>query len=153
MAENDRIRITPSFSPSITPGGWNNISCTLGNLVLRDFGTYATVRFESPQLGVELLAKNNDLFYKNLQVSKDFPDNSIIEGNISVYIVSEKVAWKHISFLITTNNDLSGSMAPNVDNAIVTSIPLIISFLAIPGCVIVFSSKHKSKSKVRFNKS
>jgi hypothetical protein len=153
VAENDRIRITPSFSPSVTPGGWNNISCTLGNLVLNDFGTYATVRFESPQVGVELFTKYNDIFYKNIQVPKDISDNSIIEGNLSVYVVSEKVAWKYICFSITINDDPGGSMPSNIDNAIVTSIPLIISFLAIPGCVIVLSSKHKSKSKVRFNQS
>ena len=153
MAKNDRIRITPNYDPVVSLGGWNNISCTLGNLVLNDFGTYASVRFESPQLGVEFLTKSNNRFYKDVHVPQDASNFLLIDGNVTVYNVADKVAWKYISFLITDGSELGESTPLNMDGAIINAIPLIISFLAIPGCVIVVSSKQKTKSKLRLNQS
>ena len=153
MAKNDRIRITPNYDPAVSLGGWNNISCTLGNLVLNNFGTYASVRFESPQLGVEFLTQSNNFFYKNVHVPKDASNFPLIDGNITVYNVADKVAWKYISFLITNSDSPIDNSPQNPNSAIINAIPLIISFLAIPGCAIVVSSKHKTKSKLRLNQS
>ena len=96
--------------------------------------------------------KSNNLFYRNIHIPNDFSSYPVIEGNITVYHVAEKVAWKYISFVITTDEDSNNAIPQNMEEAIMNAVPLIISFLAIPGCVIVVSSKKKSRSKLKLNR-
>ena len=153
MAANDRIRITPSYDSEVMIGEWNNISCTLGNMVLTDFGAYASVRFESPQVEMMFLENHDKLFYKKVYISKEFSNYSKIEGNLSVYRVANKVAWRHISFNISKTGDSHDSITPSFDSALPNAIPLIISLVTIPSCAIVLSLKQKNKTKRKFFKS
>jgi hypothetical protein len=97
MAKYDGIQMTTSYAPTVMLGGWNNISCTLNNMVLNNFD-YPTVQFESPQLGIISLVNNSGVYYENIRVPIGASNYPKIEGNISVYNGPDKIAWESVSF-------------------------------------------------------
>ncbi|GAJ16602.1 unnamed protein product, partial [marine sediment metagenome] len=90
------------FSTSIQLGGDNLISVELCNLILSDFGQYTTVKLESDQLGTILFDKmDNHTHQKEIHVPIDPQNYPLIEGELSVYDGSLKVAQTPISFQTT----------------------------------------------------
>jgi len=102
MAKNDRVRVNAQYSNSIQLGGNNLISVELCNLILSNFGQYTTVKLESEQLGTILLDKmSNYTYQKEIHVPIDPQNYPLIEGELSVYDGSLKVAQFPISFQTT----------------------------------------------------
>ena len=102
MAKNDRIRVNAQYSNSIQLGGNNLISVELCNLILTDFGQYATVTLESEQLGTIPFDKMaNHTYQKEVNVSIDPQNYPLIEGDLCVYDGSIKVEQFPISFQTT----------------------------------------------------
>jgi hypothetical protein len=102
MARKDRVRVNPQYSNSIQLGENNLISVELCNLILSNFGQYATVKLESEQLGTILLDKmDNYTYQKEIHVPIDPSNYPLIEGELCVYDGSLKVAQTPISFQTT----------------------------------------------------
>ena len=110
MAKNDQVRVNAQYSNSIQLGGDNLISVELCNLILSNFGQYTTVKLESEQLGTILLDKmDNHTYQKEIHVPIDPQNYPLIEGELSVYDGSLKVAQFPISFQTTFDSIYSVS--------------------------------------------
>jgi len=102
MARNSIILIEVQYPSVISLGRTTKISAILSNLVLRDFGTYITFKFESEQLGAHIFSKLEDDTYALdlfIPFSSDyFPE---IEGTLCAYEGTQEKAELSISFFTT----------------------------------------------------
>jgi prenyltransferase beta subunit len=110
MAKNDQVRVNAQYSDSIPLGENNLISVELCNLILSNFGQYTTVKLESEQLGTILFDQmDNYTYQKEIRVPIDPLNYPLIEGELSVYDGSLKIAQFPISFQTTLDSIYSVS--------------------------------------------
>lgn len=111
IAENDEVRIIYDVDNPITLGEYFAINATLCNLLLDDFGAYATVKFESTELGVIVLDKDGDLYSENIFVPLNSEYEDGIVAHLCVYMGAKKI--KEVEFLIDTVNPQGEPEPPN----------------------------------------
>jgi len=99
MARNSIISIEVQYPSEVSLGSTTTISAILSNLILRDFGTYITFKFESEPLGTQMFSKiDGDSYTLNLYIpfsSDYYPE---IEGTLCAYEGTQKKAELSISF-------------------------------------------------------
>ena len=151
MAKNDDITIVCEYSESVNLGGELSLKVWLRNMVLKEFGPLITVKFESEQLGTEILEKMPDYTYRE-NITINVP---LITGNITVYMSGLKILELPITFKIighgTTStpgesegDDDDEDEGTEESNANVqVAIPLVITIIAIPSCIIALTTKLK----------
>ena len=99
MARNSPIKIEATYSCEVELGGINSMEVSLQNLVLRDFGSYITFKFESDELGIFTFTKDsNNTYIKDIPIPLDFNCYPIIEGKLSAYEGVQKKAELDIHF-------------------------------------------------------
>ena len=102
MAKNSKIGIEANYLDVVTLGGYNNMSVSLYNLILRDFGLYISFKFVSDQLGSYTFNKLADNFYvKDIHIPFLVSNYPKIYGNLTAYEGSEKKIELEISFRTT----------------------------------------------------
>jgi hypothetical protein len=98
MAKYDPMRINPSYPESCLLNSYIDLSTSLCNLMLTDFGSYTTVKFENELQEVFVLQKQPDkTFSAELFVKADPLSYPSYDGNITVYEVNIVIARKSIS--------------------------------------------------------
>ncbi|MBA7630232.1 hypothetical protein ES703_37752 [subsurface metagenome] len=102
MARNSIISIEVQYPSEVSLGSTTTISAILSNLVLRDFGTYITFKFESEQLGTQMFSKiEDDTYSLNLYIPFSSDYYPQIEGILCAYEGTQKKAELSISFSTT----------------------------------------------------
>lgn len=162
MAKNDDIKISAQYSSPVKLGGINNITVSLRNIVLREFGPYVTVKFESDQIGKILFTKRSDGTFQTELTIPDNPNNyPSVNGNITIYSGSLKIQEFPISF--QTISDRYGAAVESEEedeesikgsdsiynNDIQGAIPIMITIIAVPACVFAVSVKKQRKSRLK----
>jgi len=106
MARNSIISIEVQYPSEVSLGSTITISAILSNLVLRDFGTYITFKFESEQLGAHIFSKLEDDTYA-LDLFIPFSSNYYpeIEGILCAYEGTQEKA--ELSILFSTTYSLN----------------------------------------------
>jgi hypothetical protein len=114
MARSSQIGIEAYYSDTCPLGGVNHMEVSLYNLVLRDFGTYITFKFESDQIGTYVFSKlaNNSYVY-TLPIPLSSVSYPIIEGYLRAYEGLEIKAAQFISF--STNYTLECEVSSQTD--------------------------------------
>ncbi|MFX0005444.1 MAG: hypothetical protein ACFFAV_01825 [Candidatus Hermodarchaeota archaeon] len=114
MARTSQIEIEAYYSDICPLGGVNYMEASLYNLVLRNFGTYITFKFESDQLGTFIFSKlaNNSYIY-NLLIPLSSNSYPIIEGYLRAYEGLELKAEQYISF--STNYSLEYAVSSQTE--------------------------------------
>ncbi|MDX1797891.1 MAG: hypothetical protein R3255_04520 [Candidatus Lokiarchaeia archaeon] len=114
MARTSQIEIEASYSDTCTLGGVNYMEASLYNLVIRNFGTYISFKFESDQLGTFVFSKlaNNSYIY-NLLIPLSSNSYPIIEGYLRAYEGLELKAEQYISF--STNYSLEYAVSSQTE--------------------------------------
>jgi len=127
MAKNDNVRINPGYDGSVQLGGLINISATLCNIILKDFGPYATVKFESSQIGTITLEKQADNSYQKDVFIPVISDNyPTVDGSICMYDSSIKKAEAPVSFQTTYGLEIKGDIFKNTNDInIIVNVSLI----------------------------
>ncbi|GAH33700.1 unnamed protein product, partial [marine sediment metagenome] len=102
MARNSIISIEEQYPSEVSLGSTITISAILSNLILRDFGTYITFKFENEQLGIHMFSKiEGDSYTLDLYIpfsSNYYPE---IEGTLCAYEGTQKKAELSISISTT----------------------------------------------------
>ena len=162
MAKNDDIKISAQYSDSVKLGGNINITVSLQNIVLREFGPYINVKFESDQIGKITFTKQSDsTFYTELTIP-DNPNNyPRVIGNITIYSGSLKIQEFPISFQTISDRyaamggieeeddeSIKGSDS-DYNNDIKGAIPIMLTIIAVPACVFAMSVKKKRTSRLK----
>ncbi|MHA1191438.1 MAG: prenyltransferase/squalene oxidase repeat-containing protein, partial [Promethearchaeota archaeon] len=110
MARNDDVRIDATHDAPTMLGDYCHLSVKLGNLVLEQFGPYATVKFESDITGsIVLDALPDGTHEKYLYIPTDPSCYPLASGYISVYEGLNKIATQEIN--IDTNYELIKSVS------------------------------------------
>ena len=110
MARNDDVRIDATYNDPIMLGEYCYLSVELGNLVLEEFGPYATVKFESEFAGLIVLdALPDGTHEKYIYIPADPSCYPLASGYISVYEGLNKIATQEIN--IDTNYELTKSVS------------------------------------------
>jgi len=162
MAQNDDIKILCKFNENVELGGTIPLKVWLRNIVLKYFGPLITVKFESEQLGTNILEEMPDKsFQENISVPHDSNNYPVINGNITVYEASQKVCELSISFntfknTIETNwgnidESSEGTQESEDKSNFQAAIPLMITIIAIPSCIVALTTKLKRRS-IAYNK-
>ncbi|NVM34509.1 MAG: hypothetical protein HWN81_02865 [Candidatus Lokiarchaeota archaeon] len=99
MARNSKIGIEASYSSIVDLGSYNHIEVSLDNLILHDFGTYLTFKFESNQLGAHLFSEQPDGNHvADILIPFDPVYYPLIGGYLRAYEGSLVRAEQYISF-------------------------------------------------------
>ena len=102
MARNSDIGIDAHYSSILPLGDVNRMHVSLYNLIIRDFGTYISFKFESDQLGTYVFDKlDNNTYVKDIPIpisSESYPE---ITGILYAYEGPQKKAEYPISFSTT----------------------------------------------------
>ena len=99
MAKNDEIRINGQYTDPIMLGEYNVISASLCNIIIKDFGPYSVVKYESAQIGTIVLDKMPDnTFQKDIFIPVDPNNYPLVEGKICVYDGSILIKELSVSF-------------------------------------------------------
>ncbi len=102
MARNSNIGIEAHYSNNVPLGGVNRMHASLYNLIIRDFGTYISFKFESDQIGTYVFTKLPNNTYvadiPNPISSMSYPE---ISGILCAYEGQQKKAECPISFSTT----------------------------------------------------
>ncbi|MFX1597270.1 MAG: hypothetical protein ACFFBK_14525, partial [Promethearchaeota archaeon] len=110
MARNSELIIDATYDHEVYLGGSNKMSASLQNLILRDFGSYITFKFECDQLGTFTFTKSGDNTYSQEilipLLSENYPE---IQGNLCAYEGSILKAEYPVSF--TTTYELEKNIA------------------------------------------
>jgi len=106
MARNSNIGIEALYSNNVPLGDVNRIYASLHNLIIRDFGTYISFKFESDQLGTYVFTKlANNTYVADIPIplsSESYPE---ITGILCAYEGLQKKA--EFSILFSTTYDLN----------------------------------------------
>ncbi|MFX0135022.1 MAG: hypothetical protein ACFFDN_15380 [Candidatus Hodarchaeota archaeon] len=104
MARNSDIGIETYYSNYVSLGDVNRIYASLYNLILRDFGTYITFKFESNQLGTYVFNKLvNNSYVADIPIPVSTESYPQIDGILCAYEGTQKKAELPISFSTTYN--------------------------------------------------
>ncbi|MFX0139453.1 MAG: hypothetical protein ACFFDN_37780 [Candidatus Hodarchaeota archaeon] len=102
MARNSNIGIEVHYSSIVPLGAVNRMHVSLYNLIIRDFGTYITFKFESNQIGTYVFTKlANYTYVADILIpisSESYPE---IDGVLCAYEGSQKKTEYPISFSTT----------------------------------------------------
>ena len=110
MARNNDVRIDVIEKGPIMLGEYYHLSIELGNLVLEQFGSYVTVKFESEFAGSILLDVLPDGTYERyIHIPTDPSCYPLASGYISVYDGLNKIATQEI--FIDTTYELTKSVS------------------------------------------
>jgi len=102
MARNSEIKIKATFSSLIELGTINHFEVSLDNLILHDFGTYLTFKFESDQLGTHPFSMlPSGIYIADILVAFDSPNYPLIEGILRAYEASKVKIEQYICFNTT----------------------------------------------------
>ena len=102
MARNSEIKTDATYSSSIELGSVNHIEVSINNLILHDFGTYITFKFESDQLGTHTLTKqSNGNHVADIFVPVDSSNYPLIEGYLRAYQGPNVIVEQYLSFNTT----------------------------------------------------
>jgi len=105
MARTSEIGIEARYADTCPLGGANHMEVSLYNLILRDFGTYITFKFESDQLGSYIFSKlANSSYIQDIPIPVSSNSYPTIEGYLRAYEGTQIKAEHYISF--TTNYSL-----------------------------------------------
>lgn len=162
MAKNDDIKISAQYLDSVKLGGINNITVSLQNIVLREFGPYINVKFESDQIGKIPFTKQSDYTFNTELTIPDNPNNfPRVTGNITIYSGSLKIQDFPISFQTISDRyaaiegaeeeddeSIKGS-ASDYNNDIQGAIPIMLTIIAVPACVFAVSVKKQRNSRLK----
>jgi len=117
MAGNDKIRINCQYSDNVMLGESNSMTASICNIILKDFGPYYMVKFESDQVGTEVFNKLPDnTFEKDVFIFPDLDNYPQIVGDIIVYNGLVKVSEIPISFQTFYNLITSHNVSKTADN-------------------------------------
>ena len=163
MAQNDDITILYKCDSTVKLGESNSLKVWLRNIVLKYFGPLITVKFESEQLGTFILEENQDQsFQENITIPVDSSNYATITGNITVYESDQKINELAISFNVIKggvqaegsddddDDDDEGTVDESKAN-FQAAIPLMITIIAIPSCIVALTTKLKRRS-ITYNK-
>ncbi|MFX1393533.1 MAG: prenyltransferase/squalene oxidase repeat-containing protein [Promethearchaeota archaeon] len=155
MAMNDEIKIIYQYSNPVSLGETVNLTATLRNIVLEEFGSYIYLKFESTQVGTLTFIKQPDCTF-NVEIPiPDTPSNyPSVQGNIVVYSGIQKIQEVTITIQTLSNeltqtedsDDDKGSSSKENPKAnepieLQSAIPIMITIIAIPASVIAISTK------------
>ena len=86
MAKNDKVRISSEYTDNVMLGDYNLINASLCNIILKDFGPYTIVKFESPQIGTIVFDQQVDnSFQKAISIPVSTNNYPTVRGNITLY--------------------------------------------------------------------
>jgi len=86
LAKFSAMSINSTYPSSVFLGDTFELSVELGNLIVKDYGQYTSVRLESNQLGTILLDRLANIYRKSeIFVSMDRGNYPTLLGNISIY--------------------------------------------------------------------
>lgn len=102
MARNSEIGIEATYSSIVDLGGFNHIDVSLDNMILQNFGSYLTFKFDCNQLGTFLFSEQPDGIHI-ADVLIPFNPNyyPLIDGYLRAYEGSLIKAEQYISFETT----------------------------------------------------
>jgi prenyltransferase beta subunit len=114
MARKSQIGIEAYYSDACQLGSVNYMEVSLYNLVLKDFGTYITFKFESDQIGTFVFSKlaNNSYIYE-VPIPLTSDSYPVIEGYLRAYEGLEIKAEQYISF--STHYSLQHDVSSHTD--------------------------------------
>jgi len=100
MARFSKIGINANYESIVPLGGYNNISVSLNNLILKEFGSYISFKFESPQVGTYIFNKiSEEKYCQNIRIPYSLENYPEITGNLTAYEDGiEKKARMEITF-------------------------------------------------------
>lgn len=102
MARNSNIGIEAHYSNNVPLGDVNRMHVSLYNLIIRDFGTYISFKFESNQIGTYVFTKlANNTYVADIPIplnSESYPE---INGILCAYEGPQKKAEYPVSFSTT----------------------------------------------------
>jgi prenyltransferase beta subunit len=102
MAKNDEVSMSIQMNDVVPLGGTQDITVSIGNMVLSQLGNYATVKFQSALLGTQIFTVQPDgTHHANITIPTGPAYYPVIEGNITVYEGLDEIKRKPISFQTT----------------------------------------------------
>jgi hypothetical protein len=122
MAKNDEVSLAIQMNDTVPLGGIQEITVSVGNLVLSQLGNYATVKFHSSLLGTQIFTVQPDgSRHVDIPIPIEPSYYPIVEGNITVYDGLVEIKRKSINFQ-TTYNLLSSYSWKNESGVIIVSL-------------------------------
>ena len=110
IAKTDQIRLIATYNDTVELGGANLFTVELLNLILSDFGLYATVKLESTQLGNILLDKMGNNTYQKVVNVLAIPSNyPTVQGKLCVYDGAIKKATDPFSFATKFDSEFTNT--------------------------------------------
>jgi prenyltransferase beta subunit len=114
MARTSEIEIEAQYSDPCSLGGINHMQVSLHNLILRDFGTYITFKFESAQIGTYIFSKlSNNSYVYDIPIPLSSINYPTVEGYLRAYEGAIMKAELYVSFC--TNYTLDYTVKSNYD--------------------------------------
>jgi prenyltransferase beta subunit len=108
MARNSQIGIEAYYSDVCPLGGVNHMEALLYNLILKDFGTYITFKFESNQVGTYSFSKlANNTYVQDIAIPLSSECYPVIEGYLQAYEGAKLRAESYVSFYTNYTLDYS----------------------------------------------
>ncbi|MFX0001727.1 MAG: hypothetical protein ACFE9Q_11280 [Candidatus Hodarchaeota archaeon] len=99
MARDSSIQINAQYSDIIELGEINHMEVSLHNLIVNDFGSYITFKFESNQTGAYIFDKiDNNTYVKDIPIPMEFEYFPIIQGVLRAYEGARIKAETNIMF-------------------------------------------------------
>ncbi len=122
MGKNNEVNIAVQMNNIVPLGGTQEITVSIGNMVLSQLGDYATVKFLSDLLGTQIFTVEPDgTHHVNFTIPMEPSYFPLIEGNLSVYDGLNEIKRKPISFQ-TTYDLLTNFAWKNESGMIVVSL-------------------------------
>ncbi len=110
LARNSPIGINTQYSSEVSLGGVNHMEVSLSNLIVRDFGSYISFKFESNQIGTTNFNKlENNTYVADVPIPMNSENYPIIEGVLYAYEGAQIKAEYNIIFntIYTLTYDLN----------------------------------------------
>lgn len=141
LAKNDKLKVDCTYNNFLLLGSINTMTTSFTNIILEDFGSGISVKFESDQLGILTLEKQISSFQTNFLVPETPDCYAKIDGVLKIYDNAQLLAQKQLC--IDTYFDLI------VNQCITKSVDIIhfefnISRGFLSGCYPVYNSTLKS---------
>jgi len=122
MARFSKIGINANYENVVPLGGYNNISVSLYNLILKEFGSYISFKFESSQIGTYTFNKiTEEKYCQNIKIPYSLENYPEIAGNLTAY---EGGIEKKAEMGITFQTEYSLAYSLSIDNNKTVSIDI-----------------------------
>jgi prenyltransferase beta subunit len=117
MARTSQIGVEASYSDTCLLGGINHMDVSLYNLILQDFGSYITFKFESDQIGSYVFSKlANSTYAYDLSIPVDPQNYPSVEGYLRAYEGTQLKAELPISFLTNYTLEYNYTSSYNLES-------------------------------------